>query len=160
MFSSRVNFNIRKARAAYAKGRTKEGQCMNALLRAGPLQHGASSLFDVNEVGSRPTESFGHVHFLGFSGRDYELAGRRCSCDVRVVVNTLPKERAKCLGPLVAEVLVLEPVPSPPVIVASQRSAPDLHHAGVAAACVWRDSFSGFQFWVQDLKPGRQLIDQ
>src|SRR5689334_6771818 len=59
-------------------------------------------LLDAHAIGFAATEGFWVVHLFGFGRRYDERAGRGRSGDVRVVVNTFPKQRRKCFGAFIA----------------------------------------------------------
>ena len=68
-------------------------------------------------VGGTAPKDFGRVHLFGLGRRDDKLTKRSGAGDIRIVVDAIPKQRGKGLGPFVAQVLVIIPgAPPPPAI--------------------------------------------
>ena len=89
-------------------------------------------------------EGFWLIHLLGFRRQNDELARRRGTNDITVVVNATPQQRGESLRTFVSQVLMIEPNRTPQALFFG----------------VFRNALSHRQLRIQRFKPCRQIINQ
>src|SRR5260370_38019263 len=76
-------------------------------------------------------ESLRMIHLFRFRGRHDEIPRSGRARHVRVFVHAFPQQRSEGFGALVAQVLMLEPLGSPPPPAITIRAAADLSDASL-----------------------------